>query len=84
MSEIVYIFTMATFSSPELIRANPQAMLWLLPLAAAVAIVYKATKLHTFTAGTFVKETALLFVSIVGFIIITALVLYALVWAISV
>jgi hypothetical protein len=75
---------LATFTAPEHISPNPQAMLWLLPLAAAIAIVYKATKLRTITAGIFLKEAAILFGSIVGFIIITALALYALVWAISV
>ncbi|MFZ0033536.1 MAG: hypothetical protein WAK60_00930 [Sedimentisphaerales bacterium] len=78
------ILVMATFTAPEQISLNPQAMMWLLPLTAAIAIVYKATKLPTITAGTFLKEVAVLFGSIVGFIIITALVLYALVWVISV
>jgi hypothetical protein len=78
------ILVIATFTAPEQIRANPQAMLWLLPLAAAIAIVYKATKLSTITTGAFLKEAALLFGSIVAFTIITALALYALVWLISV
>jgi hypothetical protein len=78
------ILVIATFTAPEHIRANPQAMMWLLPLTAAITIVYKATKLPTITAGAFLKEAAILFGSIVGFIIITALVLYALVWVISV
>lgn len=77
------ILVIATFTAPEQIRANPQAMLWLLPLTAAIAVVYKATKLPTITAGAFLKEVAVLFGSIVGFIIITALVLFALVWLIS-
>ncbi|MGA1979177.1 MAG: hypothetical protein ABSG99_01235 [Sedimentisphaerales bacterium] len=81
---VIDIFVIATFTAPEQILANPQAMLWLLPLTAAIAIVYKATKLPTITATGFLKETALLFGSIVAFIIITALVLYALVWLISV
>jgi hypothetical protein len=80
----IEILMLATFTAPEHIHPNPQAMLWLLPLAAAIAVVYKATKLRTITAGTFLKEAAILFGSIVGFIIITALVLYALVWAVSV
>jgi hypothetical protein len=79
---LIDIFVIASFTAPEQIRANPQSMLWLLPLSAAIAIVYKATKLPTITAGHFIKETALLFGSIVSFIIITALVLYALVWVI--
>jgi hypothetical protein len=70
----------ATFSTPEVVRVNPTSMLWLLPLAASVAVVYKATKLPTITAANFIKEVAVLFGSIVVFIIISALVLYALAW----
>ncbi len=73
-------FITATFSSPEMIGITPASMLWLIPLAAAIAIVYKATKLETITAKTFIKESGALFGSIVVFIGITALVLYALAW----
>jgi hypothetical protein len=81
---IIDILVIATFTAPEQIRANPQEMLWLLPLAAAIAIVYKATKMPTITACVFLKEVTLLFGSIVGFIIITAFALFAIVWLISV
>jgi hypothetical protein len=81
---VIDILVIATFTAPEQIRANPQSMLWLLPLTAAIATVYKATKLPTITASVFLKEVTLLFGSIVAFIIITALALYALVWLISV
>ena len=74
----------ATFTSPETIQPNPQSMLWLLPLAAAIAIVYKATKLQTITLRFFLKEVVLLFGSIVGFIIMAALGLYVLVWLIAI
>ena len=70
----------ATFTGPERITTNPQLVLWLLPLAAAIAVIYKTTKLPTITAGLFVKETAILFGSIVVFIVVTALAFYALVW----
>jgi len=73
----------ATFTTPEQIGAEPQSMLWLLPLIAAIAVTYKATKVPTITAKPFIKEAALLFVSIVAFITITILILYALVWLIS-
>jgi len=77
------IFIIASFTAPEEIGANPQSMLWLLPLAAALAVVYKATKLPTITARNFIKEAAILFGSIVVFIIITALALYTLAWLIT-
>lgn len=72
----------ATFIGPEVVRTDPNLMLWLLPLAASIAVVYKATKLPTITAGNFIKEVVILFGSIVVFIIISASVLYALAWLI--
>ena len=72
------IFIIATFTEPEKFGANPQSMLWLLPLVAAIAIIYKATKLPVIKAGKFIKETA-----IVVFIVIAALTLHALAWLIS-
>ena len=74
---------MATFTAPEKIGANLQSMLWLLPLVAAIAIIYKAMKLPTITAGNFIKEVAALFGSIVVFIITITLALYASAWLIT-
>ena len=71
------VFLLATFTAPEQIGTNPTSMLWLLPLTAAIAVVYKATKLPKITAGEFLKEVVVLFGSIVIFIITTALVLFA-------
>jgi hypothetical protein len=73
----------ATFTAPERITTNPQLLLWLLPLAAAIAVIYKTTKLQTITARLFIKETVILFGSIVVFIVVTALALYALVWLVA-
>ena len=75
-------FVMATFTLPEKIGADPQSMLWLLPLVAAIAIVYKATKLSEIKAANFLKEAVILFGSIVVFMSITALVLCAFAWLI--
>ncbi len=75
-------FVMATFTLPEEIGADPQSMLWLLPLVAAIAIVYKATKLPEIKAANFLKEAVILFSSIVVFMSITALVLCAFAWLI--
>lgn len=82
MSAIVNLIT-ATFTVPEQIGTEPQSMLWLLPLVAAIAVTYKATKLSTITARIFIKEAAILFASIVAFIAITILTLYALMWLIT-
>jgi hypothetical protein len=77
------VFVMAGFTAPQQIQTNPWSLLWLLPLAAAIAAVYKATKLPIITAGTFLKETAALFGSIIVFVTITAMVLYVLTWLIT-
>ena len=73
----------ATFTAPETIRTNPALMLWLLPLAASVAITYKATKLPTITSANFVREVGILFGSIVVVIISIVLALYVLTWLIT-
>lgn len=67
--------TLATFTSPETIRTNPQSMLWILPLVAAISIIYKTIKLQKITAAGFLKETVILFGSIIIFIIAAAVTL---------
>ncbi len=66
----------ASFTAPIQVGTNPQAMLWLLPLSAAIAVTYKATKLPEIKTITFLKESILLFGSIVVFISIAAIVLW--------
>ncbi len=58
-------------------------MLWLLPLVAAIAIVYKATKVPKITAASFLKEVVVLFGSIVVFMAVTAVALCVLAWLIT-
>lgn len=77
---ITYSLVMATFTIPEKITTDPQSMLWLLPLVAAIAIVYKATKLPEIKIANFLKESVILFGSIVVFMFVTALVLYSIAW----
>lgn len=77
------MFVIATFTEPEMFGPSPQSILWLLPLVTAIAVIYKATKLPTIKAGNFIKETAILFGSIVVFIAIAALTLHALAWLIT-
>ena len=76
------IFAIATFTEPEQFGPSPQSMLWLLPLVAAIAIIYKATKLPVIRAGNFIKESVILFASIIAFIVVAALTLHALAWLI--
>jgi len=79
---ITNALVMATFTVPEKITTDPQSILWLLPLVAAIAIVYKATKLPEIKIVNFVKESVVLFGSIVVFMFVTALVLYFIAWLI--
>jgi hypothetical protein len=74
---------LASFTAPENIGTTPQSMLWLLPLAAAIAVIYKATKVQTIIAEKFAKEAVVLFGSIIVFITVTALALHALAWLIT-
>ena len=73
----------ATFTTPEKIATNPQSILWLLPLVAAIAIVYKTTKLPEIKVASFLKETVVLFGSIVIFMFVTAFTLCVLAWLIT-
>jgi hypothetical protein len=73
---------LAQFRIPEEVGTNPRSLLLLLPLLIAIAVVYKATKVPKVSAGNFVKESAVLFVSILVFMAITALVLAAIAWLI--
>jgi hypothetical protein len=76
-------FILATFTTPENIGVTPQSMLWLLPLVAAISIVYKTTKLPKIRFTHFVKESVVLFGSVVIFMAVTALVLCAIAWLIT-
>jgi hypothetical protein len=71
---------LASFTQPEQIGTTPQSMLWMLPLTASIATVYKATKVHSVKTRSFVKETALLFGSIVVFMALAAVILCAIAW----
>ncbi len=71
------VFVLASFTAPVEIGTTPASMLLMLPLVAAIAVAYKATKIEKITAGNFLKESAVLFGSIIVFMGVTALVLYA-------
>jgi hypothetical protein len=74
---------MADFTAPKEIGTNPQSLLLLLPVVAAIAVVYKATKLPSISAGNFLKESVVLFCSIVVFMVITALALSGVAWLVT-
>jgi hypothetical protein len=74
---------LASFTTPIQIDTTAASMLWLLPLVAAIAIVYKATKVHTIKWNSFLRETALLFGSIIVFVIAATLVIQAVDWLVT-
>ena len=76
-------FILANFTVPEKIGVTGQSMLWLLPLVASIAIVYKATKMPKITCASFAKEAAILFGSIVVFMAATAIALCILAWLVT-
>ena len=73
----------ASFTAPINIGTDPQSVLWLLPLAAAISIVYKATKLPQIRAADFIKETAVLWGSIIVVMVIAAVVLHGFAWLVT-
>jgi hypothetical protein len=68
---------LASFTMPYEIGGDSMSLLWLLPLLAAVAIVYKALKLPVITANKFIREVIVLFGTILLFMALIAVGLYA-------
>jgi len=77
------LMILASFTTPERIGVTPLSMLWLLPLALSISVVYKATKVTKVRAMNFIKESVVLFGSIVVFMFITAVVLLAFAWLVT-
>ena len=73
---IIALLPIAGFIAPQQITTSPTLILWVFPLAAAIAVVYKVTKLPRIKTVNFIKETSVLFGSIVIFISIAAIILY--------
>jgi hypothetical protein len=70
----------ASLTAPLDIPTEPASMLWLLPLTAAVCIVYKATKLRDIKAVQLARESVILFGSIIAFMAVVAACLFAFAW----
>ncbi len=67
----------AGFTAPEEIGTTKQSLLLLLPLVVSIAVVYKATKVPKIMFGNFIKETLLLFLSIMASLLLITLILAA-------
>jgi hypothetical protein len=74
---------LGSFTTPMRIGTDPVSMLWLVPLVASIAVVYKATKVGRVRLWPFVRESAVLFGSILVFIGVAALILYSLTWFVT-
>jgi len=74
---------LASFTTPMHIETDPASTLWLLPLVASIAVVYKATKVYKIVAYPFIRESAVLFGSILVFIAVAALILYGISWIVA-
>jgi len=74
---------LGSFTTPLRIGTDPASMLWLLPLVVSIAVVYKATKVREIRPWPFARESAVLFGSIVVFIIVAAVILYGVTWLVT-
>ncbi len=81
MAPMIHI--LASFTTPMRINTDPASMLWLIPLVASIAIVYKATKVHRIKPLPFARESAVLFGSIMVFIIVAAVILWGIAWLVT-
>jgi hypothetical protein len=74
---------LASFATPLRIDTTAASMLWLLPLVASLAVVYKATKVDNIRWKAFLRETTVLFGSILVFILVATLVIQAVAWFVT-
>ncbi len=65
-------FILAFSSMPIRIPTDITSLLWALPICLSISVVYKAIKIEQFSLPAYIKEVALLFTTITGFLIIVA------------
>jgi len=71
---------LASFTAPIYIGTDHLSMLWMFPVLAAIALVYKATKMRVLFTKKYLLESLLLFLSVSGFMILAIAVLNLLSW----
>ena len=76
-------FILAAFTAPIHIGTDELSMLWMFPLLAAIALVYKATKMRVLFTKKYLMQSALLFLSVSGFMIMAIIVLNLLSWLVT-
>ena len=73
----------ATFAAPEYIAMDVKSLLWVFPLLASVAIIYKATKMRVIFLRRFFREVVILFCTLSVVIILIAALLHVGVWILT-
>jgi len=63
------------FRQPMNISTTATSLLWVLPIGLGISLVYKAIKLEDITPRLFVREVALLFVTGLGMLLVTMVIL---------
>lgn len=72
-------FLAGAFTEPMQMTNNWSVFIWLIPLTIVISTVYKATKFDKVTSKSFIRESATLTVTILGFMFLIAAVLWILV-----
>ena len=70
-------YCLAGFMAPVYIGTTAYAFFLALPLIAVIAVAYKATKMEKIEFVSFVRESVILFGSIVAFMIVAAIIIFA-------
>jgi hypothetical protein len=77
MHELGYL--VAAFTAPLNIGTDSKSLLWIFPLLASVAIIYKATKMRVLFFGKFFTEVIILFCTLSVVMILVAAALHVIV-----
>ena len=64
------------FMNPVDVPSNVWSFLWIVPIVVLIAVVYKATKLDNVLSKRYVLECAALAGTILGFMLLIAVILY--------
>jgi hypothetical protein len=73
----------ATFTTPENIKMDVYSLLWVFPLLASVAIIYKATKLRVIFLRRFFRQAGILFCTLSVVMVLVAVILHIIVWILT-
>ena len=70
---------LATFTTPENIGMTAGSVLWIFPLLASVAFIYKATKMRVIFLRRFFRDVGILFCTLSVVMILVAVILHIIV-----